>query len=68
MVTFRELFEIIGLAETHDVWYVALQLRRPAKEWWGTYLGSFSIGSPGRHSPVLFMIDSFLGILERRVT
>ena len=37
---------MVGLAESHGVRYATLQLRGPARDWWGTYSGVLQVGSP----------------------
>ncbi|MCF8704064.1 retrotransposon gag domain-containing protein, partial [Corynebacterium sp. MC-02] len=46
LTTCKELLDTVGLAESHGVRYVTLQLRGPAREWWRTYSGSLPVGSP----------------------
>ncbi|XP_069143495.1 uncharacterized protein [Solanum lycopersicum] len=46
LTTYRELLDVVGLAESHGVRYATLQLRGPARDWWRTYLGVFPVGSP----------------------
>lgn len=40
-----ELLESVGLAESHGVRYVTLQMRRPARQWWRSYMSSKPVGS-----------------------
>ena len=46
LTTWRELLEVVELAESHRVLYDTLQLRGPARDWWRTYSGVLPVGSP----------------------